>query len=231
MAPLSTGARTTNAAFAITTGVGLKFQVSRSAFGLSCVKICSEPPKKSCFAECAGAIATGTAIGIGVATIVNVSVATELFAHLWAWGHGLPSSHFAAQESVAPPPLKGSTLDYLDDYLPSELGVISVFERATQSVAFVTTYMVSLPGISLNPMETPAGTGSGIVWYQEGRIVTNFHVIRDAIAAKITLANKKTYDAELVGTSADDDVAVLKINAPRKDSMRGYTVLARPGCG
>lgn len=100
------------------------------------------------------------------------------------------------------------------DYLPSELGVISLFEKATQSVAFVTTYNEAPQGFRLNPMEAPAGTGSGIVWDREGRIVTNFHVIRAASGARITLANKKTYDAQLVGSSADDDVAVLKIIAP-----------------
>lgn len=110
----------------------------------------------------------------------------------------------------APPSIK-------EDYLPSEKTVIDLFERATQSVAYVTTYTESRGGFSLNPMETPAGTGSGIVWDSDGRIVTNFHVIRAASGAKITLANKKTYDAELVGTSADDDVAVLKINAPRSE--------------
>lgn len=102
-------------------------------------------------------------------------------------------------------------------YLPSEASVISLFEKATKSVAFVTTYTETRTAFSLNPMETPAGTGSGIVWDTQGRIVTNFHVIRAASGAKITLANKKTYDAELVGTSADDDVAVLKIKAPPEE--------------
>lgn len=105
----------------------------------------------------------------------------------------------------------------IQDYLPAEQGVISLFERATKSVAFVTTYTESRSSFSLNPMETPAGTGSGIVWDRDGRIVTNFHVIRAASGAKITLANKKTYDAELVGSSADDDVAVLRIKAPPED--------------
>lgn len=100
------------------------------------------------------------------------------------------------------------------DYSPSELNVINLFEKATESVAYVTTYTESRSGFSLNPMETPAGTGSGILWDRQGRIVTNFHVIRAASGAKITLANKKTYDAELVGSSADDDVAVLRIKAP-----------------
>ncbi|KAI0566213.1 Trypsin-like peptidase domain containing protein [Gracilaria domingensis] len=107
--------------------------------------------------------------------------------------------------------------DSLSDYNPSEVSVISLFEKATKSVAYVTTYTESRSGFSLNPMETPAGTGSGIVWDRQGRIVTNFHVIRAASGAKITLANKKTYDAELVGTSADDDVAVLKIKAPPEE--------------
>lgn len=107
--------------------------------------------------------------------------------------------------------------DTQEGYLASEEQVISLFEKATQSVAFVTTYTESRGGFSLNPMETPAGTGSGIVWDKSGHIVTNFHVIRSASGAKITLSNKKTYDAQLVGSSADDDVAVLKIEAPANE--------------
>jgi S1-C subfamily serine protease len=40
------------------------------------------------------------------------------------------------------------------------------------------------------------------------------HVIRNASGAKITLSNKKTYDAKLVGYDGDKDIAVLKIDAP-----------------
>lgn len=120
----------------------------------------------------------------------------------------------AVQAYVQPPP---TSVDKLSEYNPSEMSVISLFEKATKSVAYVTTYTESRSSFSLNPMETQAGTGSGIVWDKEGRIVTNFHVIRAASGAKITLANKKTYDAELVGTSADDDVAVLKIKAPPEE--------------
>lgn len=102
-------------------------------------------------------------------------------------------------------------------YTAEERQVISLFEKVTESTVYVTTYTESRGGFSLNPLETPAGTGSGIVWDKEGRIVTNFHVIRSASGAKITLANKKTYDAELVGSSADDDVAVLQIKAPPEE--------------
>ncbi len=99
----------------------------------------------------------------------------------------------------------------------NEQDVISLFERATQSVAFVTTYSSSRSAFSLNAMEVPAGTGSGIVWDKQGRVLTNFHVIRNASGAKITLANNKTYDASLVGYDADKDIAVLQIDAPGSD--------------
>lgn len=158
----------------------------------------ADRPKKSTPWQWLAAVAAGAAIGATGVTIATSSI------------HA-PSTE--AKAYVQPLPQVPAN----PEYLPSELGVISLFERATQSVAFVTTYTESRSSFSLNPMETPAGTGSGIVWDKEGRIVTNFHVIRAASGAKITLANKKTYDAELVGSSADDDVAVLKIKAPQDE--------------
>lgn len=158
----------------------------------------AEDRKSPSPAQWLAAVAAGAAIGAGVVTAASTA-------------RLLPQPEVRAYVQPSPP------IPTNTDYLPSELGVISLFEKATQSVAFVTTYTESRSSFSLNPMETPAGTGSGIVWDKEGRIVTNFHVIRAASGAKITLANKKTYDAELVGTSADDDVAVLKIKAPKGD--------------
>lgn len=147
------------------------------------------------------ALAAGTIIGAGAISVLVPSISPKL-----------PAQAYVQPSTQSAPSLPSGT-----DYLPSELGVISLFEKATQSVAFVTTYTEAPPGFRLNPMEAPAGTGSGIVWDREGRIVTNFHVIRAASGARITLANKKTYDAQLVGSSADDDVAVLKIIAPRDE--------------
>lgn len=144
----------------------------------------------------------GVLLGMVVAATVALSPGTH---------GGVGAAHAYAQ--VEGKEAQQETKEEEGGYSTAEQQVISLFERATQSVAYVTTYTESRSGLSLNPMETPAGTGSGIVWDEEGRIVTNFHVIRAASGAKITLANKKTYDAELVGTSADDDVAVLRIKA------------------
>ena len=55
------------------------------------------------------------------------------------------------------------------------------------------------------------GAGSGVIISSDGYIVTNNHVIERADQIKITLNNKKTYDAELVGTDPTTDLALLKI--------------------
>jgi serine protease Do len=60
------------------------------------------------------------------------------------------------------------------------------------------------------PQEQKA-TGSGVIISEDGYIVTNNHVIADASKIEVTLNNKKTYSAKLVGTDPGTDIAVLKI--------------------
>lgn len=56
--------------------------------------------------------------------------------------------------------------------------------------------------------------GSGVIISSEGYIVTNLHVIRNAQRIEVTLKNKHTYTAEVVGVDANTDLALLKISAP-----------------
>ncbi|TRX36246.1 S1C family serine protease [Flavobacterium restrictum] len=60
------------------------------------------------------------------------------------------------------------------------------------------------------------GTGSGVIISEDGYIVTNNHVIKDATEIEITLNNKKSYTAKLIGTDSKMDIALLKINAEEK---------------
>lgn len=57
------------------------------------------------------------------------------------------------------------------------------------------------------------GAGSGVVVSSDGYIVTNNHVVDGATNIKVTLADKTTYDATVVGTDEKTDIAVVKINA------------------
>jgi S1-C subfamily serine protease len=71
----------------------------------------------------------------------------------------------------------------------------------------------------LNLFEIPQGSGSGFIWDQEGHVITNFHVIQDALrgggSAKVTLADQSAWDARLVGVAPDKDLAVLSIHTPQ----------------
>ncbi|TXS36705.1 S1C family serine protease [Streptomyces sp. OR43] len=54
-------------------------------------------------------------------------------------------------------------------------------------------------------------TGSGVVITSDGEIVTNNHVVAGASSVKVTLSTGKTYTADIVGTDADKDLALIKL--------------------
>ncbi|OSY87759.1 serine protease [Tenacibaculum holothuriorum] len=56
------------------------------------------------------------------------------------------------------------------------------------------------------------GTGSGVIISPDGYIVTNNHVIKDAVDIEITLNNRKKVKAELIGADESNDIALLKID-------------------
>jgi len=66
------------------------------------------------------------------------------------------------------------------------------------------------------------GTGSGVIISEDGYIVTNNHVIRDASDLEVTLNNKKVYKAKLIGTDSKMDIALLKIDADEKLSYSTF---------
>lgn len=103
----------------------------------------------------------------------------------------------------------GSTLNR------EELSTIKLFENASPSVAYITTTNVRRDYWTMNVTEVPRGTGSAFVWNKEGHIITNYHVIQGADKATVTLADRSTWEAELIGAAPEKDLAVLKIDAPK----------------
>ena len=100
---------------------------------------------------------------------------------------------------------------------------ISVFKAVSPSVVHITTLELARSFLSLDVMQIPRGTGSGFIWDDRGHIVTNFHVIQGAGAARVTLSDQSNYKASLVGAFPDRDIAVLRIDAP-KEKLRAIVV-------
>jgi S1-C subfamily serine protease len=97
---------------------------------------------------------------------------------------------------------------------PEERHTIALFKQASPSVAYITTQIEQVDFWTRSVEQIPAGTGSGFVWDEQGHVVTNFHVVQDASSAKVTLG-QDDYPAKVVGVARDQDLAVLRINAPR----------------
>ena len=57
------------------------------------------------------------------------------------------------------------------------------------------------------------GFGSGVIISADGYIVTNNHVIEDAKSVDVTLNDRRTYTAEVVGRDPSSDLALLKVKA------------------
>lgn len=123
----------------------------------------------------------------------------------------------------------------VSDYKPSEIyrpnivqpsSTVSALEtvdfslaasKATPSVVYINSLTQS--NVSYSPWDllfggggsqTQVSSGSGVIFSSDGYIITNNHVIENAEKIQV-LYNKKSYEAELIGTDLSTDLAVLKI--------------------
>jgi S1-C subfamily serine protease len=102
------------------------------------------------------------------------------------------------------------------DLAQDERATIELFRAASPSVVFINTTQVARDRFSMNLMEIPRGAGTGFFWDDRGHVVTNFHVLQGANAARVTLNDQSEWDARLVGVAPEKDLAVLAIEAPRE---------------
>jgi S1-C subfamily serine protease len=81
---------------------------------------------------------------------------------------------------------------------------------------------------SVVQIENPSGLGSGVVFDTNGNIVTNAHVVDGGGQLTVTLPNGKRYPAKLVGTFAEDDLAIVRIEAPGLEPSRWHPPRSSP---
>ena len=97
---------------------------------------------------------------------------------------------------------------------------VGVYQQNGGSVVNITSLAVitGVGGQQLQPQTQPQGIGSGFFIDSDGRIVTNNHVVQDAEQLAVTLQDKTTVTADLLGRDPDNDLAVLKVDPNATDS-------------
>lgn len=68
-----------------------------------------------------------------------------------------------------------------------------------------------------------ASAGSGFILTADGYIATNCHVIESADSVKVTLNSGVTYDAQIIGSDSDYDIAILKVD-PGETKLKPVTI-------
>lgn len=118
--------------------------------------------------------------------------------------------------SLSPTSAKGAGINEVDFTMAAETTVNAVVHVKNVTISRgPTSLMEFFYGYEGN-QKAQIGTGSGVIISPDGYIVTNNHVIKGASQLQVTMNNNKTYEAELVGTDPNSDIALLKIDAKRQ---------------
>jgi S1-C subfamily serine protease len=87
-----------------------------------------------------------------------------------------------------------------------KLSLIEIFEKSESGVVRVNVQRNETA-------EVIGGVGSGFVFDKKGHIITNAHVVNDAIKVVVTFLDGRSYNAEIIGADEYTDIAVIKVNA------------------
>jgi S1-C subfamily serine protease len=144
--------------------------------------------------------------------LIVVSVVTSLALYMWSVTAFSQESNDGTagtqaqtveleQSSDTPPPSETATV--VDEVLPS---VVNVRVTSVQFDPFTG--------------ETQGrGQGSGVIVHKDGIIVTNFHVVSQAVDVEVALSDGRVLDGEVVGAAPENDLAVIRVEADDLDPI------------
>lgn len=98
-------------------------------------------------------------------------------------------------------------------YTQEEIQNINVYSLCNEAVVNINTQVTAYDWF-LQPYVQDGGSGSGSIIDKRGYILTNVHVIADATKIYVSLFDGTQYEAEVVGTDLDSDLAVIKFTPP-----------------
>jgi serine protease Do len=95
--------------------------------------------------------------------------------------------------------------------------------HALPAVVQITTIAVAdvphaLP-FDIEPTQRMQGSGSGFIFDASGYILTNYHVVRNALHVNVVLLDGREYTAEVIGSDPSTDVAVIRVEPDRRETL------------
>ena len=117
--------------------------------------------------------------------------------------------------STTPASFRGAGINEVDFTTAAETTVNAVVHVKNVTVSKGPSSLAEFFYGSESTQRPQVGTGSGVIISPDGYIVTNNHVIAKANELMVTLNNNRTYEAEVVGTDPNTDIALIKIEADK----------------
>lgn len=157
-----------------------------------------------------------TVVIIVLAAVLGIHLATDV---VYTTQNSLPP--VSAQEKEKSDIIETGdhqTTDYKDENVVTATQAFSltaIFEQTENSVVQITSKVSTVNThiiINGNPLESQSTRlGSGFVYDTQGHIITNNHVVEGAKTVDVTFVDGNTYTAEVIGSDAYSDMAVLQI--------------------
>src|SRR5690606_25721911 len=97
--------------------------------------------------------------------------------------------------------------------------VVQVEVQSRVSAASSRRLPFMIPGMPQDEMPVQRGTGSGFIIDEQGHVMTNNHVVEGADRIVVRLTDGREYDASIVGTDPNTDVAVIRLEGAEGESF------------
>lgn len=141
---------------------------------------------------------------------ILTTIGTIILSAIVGFGAGYAGSHLSNNTDITikqeTQKAKSGTIQVTD--------VSDIVEKCKDSVVEITTESVS-SGNSIFGQYVSQGAGSGVIISEDGYIVTNNHVVNNATSLKVTTTDGTEFDAKIIGTDSQTDLAIIKINAQK----------------
>lgn len=141
---------------------------------------------------------------------ILTTIGTIILSAIVGFGAGYAGSHLSNNTDITikqeTQKAKSGTIQVTD--------VSDIVEKCKDSVVEITTESVS-SGNSIFGQYVSQGAGSGVIISEDGYIVTNNHVVNNATSLKVTTTDGTEFDAKIIGTDSQTDLAIIKIEAQK----------------